>query len=296
MRAKRKTTDKNTERLLDLVNRASVFVLLVSLAAVWCITSVRATGTVVPTMEFFDGHATVRFIDVGQGDCTLVTHRGHAVLIDTGPTDEARATAEYVRLYAPKLDAVIITHPHSDHMGGAAQVLSRCRASALILGDEESTEAFYSSALDAAQKRGCAVVLLTGGASYRFGDIDVAIFDTSGYDHEGNLNDASLAVRIDVDGLSLLAAGDAEAGEEAYLAGMGCDLDVDYLQINHHGSSTSSTEAYLAAVTPEVAVISVGRGNSYGHPSMAVLESLEEAGAEIRRTDREGTIVIRGRG
>ena len=281
------------ERRIALANRVSLLLLLLSLGALYCFNALRMTGTLTPTMELLDGHAAVRFVDVGQGDCTLVVHGGHAVLIDAGSAYWADTTAEYVRTYAPSLDAFFVTHPHEDHMGAAEAVLRACRVDALYLSEAVSHEDFYTNALAAAERRKTEVVRLREGGEFCFGDIRVELFDTFAYPYE-ELNDASLLMRISVDGMTVLVGGDAERGLEGYALEAGWDLAAGIYQVNHHGSSSSTTEAFLEAVRPGTAVVSCGRENPYGHPSRDVLDRLERLGIEVRRTDREGTVVIRG--
>ncbi len=282
------------ERRIALANRISLALLLISLAALYCYNALRMTGTLTPTMELLDGHAAVRFVDVGQGDCTLVIHGGHAVLIDAGSAYFADSSAEYIRTYAPSVDAFFVTHPHEDHMGAAEAVLRACRVDTLYLSEAVSHEDFYTRALDAAEKRKTDVVRLTEGGEYCFGDIRVELFDTFGYPYE-DLNDASLLMRISVDGMTVFVGGDAERGLEGYALEKGFDLGADIYQVNHHGSSSSSTEAFLDRISPELAVISCGRNNPYGHPARTVLDLFEERNIEVRRTDKEGTVVIRGK-
>ncbi|MBE6725892.1 MAG: MBL fold metallo-hydrolase [Ruminococcaceae bacterium] len=293
MMKKKRKTKRGTDSRIDTVNRISLLLLILSLGAVYCINAIRVTGTLTPTMELLDGHAAVRFVDVGQGDCTLVVHGGHAVLVDAGSAWDSDAAAEYVRAYAPKIDAFFVTHPHEDHMGGAEAVLNACRVGTLYLSEAVSHEAFYEETLAAAQKRKTDLVRLAEGGEYLFGDIRVELYDVFGYPYE-DLNDASLLLRVSVDGLSVFIGGDAERGLEGYAVEKGFDLSAGIYQVNHHGSSSSTTEAFLDRVAPSTAVISCGRNNFYGHPSRDVLDRLAERGIEVRRTDREGTVVIRG--
>lgn len=293
MTKKKRKTKRGTDSRIDTVNRISLLLLILSLGAVYCINALRITGTLTPTMELIDGHAAVRFVDVGQGDCTLVVHGGHAVLVDAGSAWDSDAVAEYVRAYAPKIDAFFVTHPHEDHMGGAEAVLNACRVGTLYLSEAVSHEAFYEETLAAAQKRKTEVVRLAEGGEYLFGDIRVELYDVFGYPYE-DLNDASLLLRVSVDGLTVFVGGDAERGLEGYAVEKGFDLSAGIYQVNHHGSSSSTTEAFLDRVAPSTAVISCGRNNFYGHPSRDVLDRLAERGIEVRRTDREGTVVIRG--
>ena len=291
---RRKRAGKRTAaEIVGLIDRISLLVLIASLAAVYCIIALRMTGTVYPTKELLDGRASIRFLDVGQGDCTLVEHGGHAVLIDAGPGLCASSTAESLARLAPHIDAFFVTHPHEDHMGGAPAVLRACGVETLWLSDAVSHEPFYDETLRAAEEEGTETVVLRGGGEWTFGDITVEVYDAFDFGYE-NLNDASLILRITVDGMTMTVAGDAERGLEEYAAGRGFDLRADILHVNHHGSSSSSTVKWLDAVSPKVAVISCGRNNSYGHPAMSVLDRLARRWIAVRRTDREGTVVLRG--
>lgn len=291
---RRKRAGKRTAaEIVGLIDRISLLVLIASLAAVYCIIALRMTGTVYPTKELLDGRASIRFLDVGQGDCTLVEHGGHAVLIDAGPGLCASSTAESLARLAPHIDAFFVTHPHEDHMGGAPAVLRACGVETLYLSDAVSHEPFYDETLRAAEEEGTETVVLRGGGEWTFGDITVEVYDTFDFGYE-NLNDASLILRITVDGMTMAVAGDAERGLEEYAADRGFDLRADILHVNHHGSSSSSTVKWLDAVSPKVAVISCGRNNSYGHPAMSVLDRLARRWIAVRRTDREGTVVLRG--
>jgi len=254
----------------------------------------QKTGTVIPTMELLDGHANFRFIDVGQGDCTLVTHRGEGILIDAGPGSAGRTAAEMTALYSPTVDYFIITHPHEDHMGGAPEILRRVKVGCLVLTTDRTDEDFYSETIRLAELLNIPVLYAEEGMTLATESMTVRIFDTFDLEND-DLNNRSMVVKITADGTTLLVTGDAETPEEEYLlAGPEAgELDADLLKAAHHGSSSSSTEAFLKAVSPETAVISCGRKNTYGHPAHEVLSRLKETGADIRRTDLEGTVVLR---
>ncbi|MBQ2546076.1 MAG: MBL fold metallo-hydrolase [Clostridia bacterium] len=293
-RNKKKRRGKRTPaEIVGLIDWISLLVLIASLAAVYCITALRMTGTVYPTEELLDGRAAIRFLDVGQGDSTLFTHGGHAVLVDAGSYASSAATAETVSRIAPNIDAFFVTHPHEDHMGAAPEILRAANVKKMFLSEAVSHEFFFEESMRAAEERGTEKVILREGGLWTFGDITVEVFDTFGFPYE-DLNDASLILRVSVDGMTVLIAGDAERSLEAYAVDRGFDLSADILHVNHHGSSSSSTVKWIDAVSPKTAVISCGRNNPFGHPSTTVLDRLRSRGIAILRTDRDGTIVLRG--
>ena len=252
------------------------------------------TGTVVPTAELFDGKPTFRFVDVGQGSCTLITYGAHAVLVDAGGSGCADETAEYVRLYAPSVDYMIITHPHEDHMGGAAKILSQINVDTLVMRDISVSEKFYVSALSAAKKHGTEIERVSSASEYDAGEIHIELFDIFDLEYD-DLNDASMVVRVTAGKTSVLLTGDAGRDAEALLLWRDGDkLASDILALGHHGSNTSTSEGFLSAVSPEKCVVSCGKNNSYGHPAPAVVQRVKASGAELYRTDRQGTVVLRG--
>ena len=217
------------------------------------------------------GTTTVTFLDVGQGDAALVRHRsGETWLVDGGPRAGA-VTRWLLRQHLRSLDVVASSHGHPDHTRGLGSVLETVRVDSLWLPDAEGNEAL----VEAARQRGTRVVRSPIWALSRRED------PTRG------LNDRSLVLEVD----GVLFAGDIEADAEAVLAGRLPRARV--LKVPHHGSDTSSTQALLDAVRPELAVISVGEGNRYGHPADTVLERYRASGTAVCRTDRHGTVEVR---
>ena len=236
-----------------------------------------------------EGKAEVHFIDVGQGDCELIRTHDANVLIDAGTTDARYRTADYVKHHAQGIDLMILTHPHEDHIGGAADVIEAVFVNELMTNGGTSDEACFARLAKAAGERGVPVTVAVTGKSVTFGDLTITIV-SDGTD-SGNENDASIVVRADFGECSFLFTGDAEeAAEEEMLASSRALLDCDVLKAGHHGSATSTSEAFLAAVTPDIAVIEVGRDNDYGHPAAALLDRL--ADMRVLRTDRDGTVVV----
>ena len=237
----------------------------------------------------------VHFLDVGQGDCTVILCDGEAMVIDGGPRKSADYVYSYLRdtLKLRHLDYVISTHPHLDHVYGLSSVLNAAQAGVVLTPVLEWDSKAFGSMLKYAEAQGTPLAVPREGDVLELGSARVTVLHCwpEAVDY-GRTNDASIVVRIDYGKTSFLLAGDAEDWSEYMMIDSGMNLKADVLKVAHHGSDTASTREFLQAVRPEAAVISVGAGNGYGHPARRVLERLEESGCGIFRTDRLGTIVM----
>ena len=244
-------------------------------------------------------------LDVGQGDAILLrTDAGRWVLFDAGPAWNGsdagrRVVIPYVLRRGGSLDSFVLSHPHSDHVGGAASVLSAMHPrrywDAAFAGGAQS----YIASLAVARKEGIDWHRVHPGDSVRIDGVTLSFLAPDSAWTVG-LKDPNLASTITVvryGVVRFLLVGDAEQPEENWLlARHPNELRADVLKVGHHGSSTSSSDEFLAAVHPALALISVGAGNKYGHPSADVIRALARVGAEIVRTDEAGTIVVRSDG
>lgn len=244
-----------------------------------------------------EGDVTVHFIDVGQGDCILIDTGDNAVLIDSGETDSGRRIVDYLDSCGiRRLDYVIATHPHSDHIGGMADVLADMSVGQVVfppLPDSSiPLSKVYSDMLDVIEEKQIPVYDAQPGERLRIGQGTYLDIIAPLHDDYDNLNDFSVATRLIHGSNTFFFAADIERASENDILNSGAYIDSDVLKVAHHGSTSSSTAAFLKAVSPEYAVISVGDGNSYGHPKQEILERLDGVGAKVLRTDELGTIVF----
>lgn len=260
----------------------------------------------------------ITFIDVGQGDGILIqTPRGHAIMIDTGgrlergETSDGASVAESVgeKIVVPFLirqgihhvDAILLTHPHGDHVGGVAPILRTLGADVFFDGGQEYGGHAYRDALIEAKKRHVRIVHPQAGDIWQTNDgVSLRFLTSSGVhidDPKDQVNENSLVAMLEcVCGRSrpfrVLFMGDAGKLSEAILLARHVDLHADVLKVGHHGSRYASSRAFLAAVGAHDAVISDGRHNLYHHPAPETLAALAAAHMRVWRTDLCGAITV----
>jgi competence protein ComEC len=254
-----------------------------------------------PAVPVKPGLSELHVIDVGQGDAIAFrTARGRWLLVAAGRGwrggDAGRSTIiPYLRKRGGALEAFILTHPHADHVGGAATVIRTLQPTTFYDAAFVAAGDAYRSALTAARAK-VRWRRVQPGDSLRIDEATITFLapDSAWTATLSDPNDASTVILVRVGAVRFLLTGDAERGEEAWLLERARDaLRADVLKVAHHGSSTSTTADFLAAVRPRVAVISVGAANLYGHPDAQTLQSLADAGAQVLRTDHLGSIVLR---
>ena len=231
----------------------------------------------------------ILFFDVGQADCELIICNGQNLLIDAGNTRDGEKIVNAIRgLGISKLDYVIGTHVHEDHVGGMSYIIDSFDIGTFYLPyNTTSTTNFYKKLLTSLTNKNISITQANIGDRFSIGDSVCEIMSVDNSEPE-NINEESIVIELSYGNNKYLFMGDAEKiNEEARKWN-----DVDVLKVGHHGSNTSSSQKFLEQVLPEIAIITVGRENSYELPKDKILERLEKIGSTIYRTDKDKTIQL----
>jgi Predicted hydrolase (metallo-beta-lactamase superfamily) len=269
-----------------------------TLAALACLSLMIAE----PLLRPGHGMTELHLLDVGQGDAVaLRTGAGRWILVDAGriwPNGDAgrSVVVPYVAHRGGTVALFVLSHPHADHVGGAASVLAALHPCRFLDPGYVGSTPSYRAALEEARTDAIPWQRVHPGDSIVVDDVVVTALapDSAWTAHLDDANLASTVLLARVGDVRILLTGDAEAPEEQWLlAHARAELRADVLKVGHHGSGTSTTPAFLDAVRPRVALVSVGANNTYGHPDARVLSELANAGAAVLRTDLLGTVIVR---
>ena len=238
---------------------------------------------------------SIHYIDVGQGDSILVWCQGSSMVIDGGPNSARGVTADYLKsLGIRRLNYVVSTHPDEDHVAGLTDVVSNFPVDKLLMTSATANTETFSKFIRAVKAKGLKATQAVPGSTYPLGGASFTILAPNGT--YPDTNDMSVVLRLTYKNRSFLFTGDAAAASEADMLKKGYDLRADVLKVGHHGSRTATSDAFLQAVSPKLAVISVGKGNTYGLPDQSTLDKLKAAGVQILRTDEHGTVIVQSDG
>ncbi|MBI5037780.1 MAG: MBL fold metallo-hydrolase [Candidatus Kerfeldbacteria bacterium] len=238
----------------------------------------------------------VTFFDIGQGDSALIqTSAGSTILIDGGPDRTIlEKLGAALPFYEHSIDLMILTHPHADHLNGLLAVLERYEVKNILYTDVAYDAPQYDEWLQRLESVSSKKLIAHAGQTFTFDEVQLEVLyplsDMSGQSID-DINESSIVARLSYQNNSILFTGDAGVPTEQVLLNAGVELESDILKVGHHGSDTSSSIVFINAVSPAIAVISLGN-NTFGHPKASVLKRLEYVGAAVKRTDQLSDIVI----
>jgi competence protein ComEC len=267
--------------------RSRIFAVLIVLLFAVSLTACTAAP------EMPAGQLQVIFFDVGQADCILLLTDTHAMLIDAGTLGQTDLILGYLAGHrVTKLDYIVATHPHADHIGSMdGVILGMDSVGTVLMPDATNNTRAFERLLDAIEERDIPVTIPKEGEDLTMGEVSIQVLAPIN-ERYSNLNNHSIVLRVQYGAISFLFTGDAEDRSEREQIDSRRSLRADVLKVGHHGSQTSSTLDYLRAVSPRYAIIPCGEGNSYGHPHSDLLERLAAIGATVYRTDINGTVIF----
>ena len=245
--------------------------------------AVQTSGTVL------SDKLEVDFIDVGQADSILIINKDETMLIDAGNNENGNDVVKHIKEKGiTKINYLVGTHPHADHIGGLDDVINRdLEIENVYMPKIQTNTKTFEDVLDALKNKNLKVTAPVKGDTFKIGEANCKVMTDSILDTE-NLNLSSIVVRLEFGENSFLFMGDAETENEKTINWPKTNV----LKVGHHGSNTSSSQSFLNQVKPEYAIIMAGKDNSYGLPKQKILDRLNKIGAKIFRTDELGTITV----
>lgn len=242
-----------------------------------------------------DSDFTIYYLDVGQGDCSIVICDDEILMIDTSTSNQFyNIRTNLFMLEIDKIDYLIATHPHDDHIGSAIEIINHYEVSNIMMPKisitNQESSLMYDNLIKAIVDNDVTPNAVSYGDSFMLGSAKVEILSPTKQDD--NINNMSVVFKITYKNTSFLFTGDSEKEIEKQLLRNNVDISADVLKISHHGSDSSTTKDFLSTVNPDYAIISSGKDNTYGHPSKGVIERLEEIGIIPYITSMNGNITV----
>lgn len=247
-------------------------------------------GTEITSNQLLSQICEIRVIDCGQADSILIHSGEYDILVDAGEKRDANAIINVLDNKGIKdIDLLVATHPHADHIGGMETIVEKYDIKNILMSPTGHTSSLYENLLLAIDSKGYTINAANVGDEYRYGDIILTVIGPfTSYD---DLNNNSVVMTMSFGDTDVLLTGDAEMqAEKDYVQYV---KDIDILKVGHHGSDTSTSDNLLDVANPEVALISCGVNNKFGHPCQETLDKLNDRGIEIFRTDTSGDLIVR---
>ncbi|WP_026887096.1 ComEC/Rec2 family competence protein [Clostridium beijerinckii] len=241
-----------------------------------------------------DENLKIHYIDVGQGDSELIQVNGKNILIDAGTSD--KRSLEYLKsIGITRLDYVIATHPHEDHIGSMDDVIINYDIGDFYAPKVTTTTKTYENMINALKSKSLKINVPKVGEKINIGNLVLTFLapNSSKYD---DLNNYSIVIKLEYGKTSFVFMGDAEGVSENEILAKQLDIQADVLKVGHHGSHSSTTQAFIDKVNPKYAVISCEKGNDYGHPHKETIDKLNNKNIKVFRTDMQGTIIATSNG
>ncbi len=229
----------------------------------------------------------VYYFDVGQADSILIVNNGQSMLIDAGKRESGDVVVNNLKTIGiEKIDYLVGTHPHEDHIGGMAKVVGNFDIGTIFMPKTPHTSATYEKLIDEIANKKKKITVPKVGQTFKAGNADCEIMSIE--DNKDNFNLCSIVIRMEYEGTSYLFTGDAEEENESARSWP----QTNVLKAGHHGSRTSSSQKFLDQVKPNLIIISCGANNDYGHPHAETMEKFKKLNATIYRTDESGNILV----
>lgn len=248
---------------------------------------------VVDAHDYPKGEMHLTMIDVGQGDSFLFIQNGYTALFDCGTRSTGKDVVKYLKEHGiTKLDYVIGTHPHDDHMGGMYDVITSFEIDTIIMPKVKNntiTSDWYLKLMNEIKTGGYKVIYPTVGDEFSLGDANMKVIGPF-EEPTDNINNYSIVVKISFGEMDVLMTGDAETSVEKEILDSGENIDAEILKVGHHGSDTSTSTEFLDAVDPDYALISAKVGNKYNHPTDSTMKKFKKRKTPVYRTDESGTV------
>ena len=233
----------------------------------------------------------VYFINVGQGDASLIVCDGHVMLIDGGPSSQSDTIYSFLKTRKiSHLDYVVATHPDEDHIGGIAGALNAATVGTALSSVKNDDSTSFQNLVKYLDRQGVGITVPTAGERFSLGSAEVIILGP--IERSDKANNNSIVLKVVHGKNSFIFTGDAEVAEEESILRSGVDVKSTVLKVSHHGSASSTSEQWIKAVQPSIAVISCGKDNDYGHPTKEVLDRIKNNKISLYRTDLQGFIKV----